>query len=116
MFSLQGVLVCVLVSFNPDGGIVKGVGRLMCVSLQRCGITPLHAASLKGHDAVVAALLASGAAVNQTRTVCVPAWNIMMGGRVAICRAHAISCSFVSHIGDVCALSLLMIYLPSRLL
>ena len=36
--------------------------------LQDDGATPLFVASLHGHDAVVSALLASGAAVNQ-RTV-----------------------------------------------
>ena len=37
--------------------------------LQDVGTTSLHIASREGHDAVVRTLLASGAAVNQTRTV-----------------------------------------------
>ena len=37
--------------------------------LQDDGATPLYVASQEGHDAVVTALLASGAAVNQARTV-----------------------------------------------
>ena len=40
-----------------------------CWYLQDTGATPLYVASQEGHDAVVAALLASGAAVNQARTV-----------------------------------------------
>ena len=37
--------------------------------MQDDGATPLYIASLNGHDATVAALLSSGAAVNQGRTV-----------------------------------------------
>ena len=37
--------------------------------LQDDGDTPLHIASHKGHEAIVGALLASGAVVNQARTV-----------------------------------------------
>ena len=37
--------------------------------LQDDGDTPLHIASHKGHGTTVGALLASGAAVNQARTV-----------------------------------------------
>ena len=37
--------------------------------LQDVGTTSLHIASREGHDAVVRTLLASGAALNQTRTV-----------------------------------------------
>ena len=40
-----------------------------CWYLQDTGATPLYVASQEGHDVVVTALLASGAAVNQARTV-----------------------------------------------
>ena len=38
--------------------------------LQNDGTTPLYTASEEGHDAIVSALLASGAAVNQATMVC----------------------------------------------
>ena len=80
---------------------------LSCVDvdvLQDIGATPLYTASQEGHDVVVAALLASGAAVNQA-TVCVGA------GRFAVCsvdsRCYALSffgtwVTFVSRVELVC--------------
>ena len=57
--------------------------------LQDGGATPLYVASQNGHEAVVAALLASGAAVNQA-TVGVE--FVSSGGRCTTCSAHAVLC------------------------
>ena len=65
--------MCVfLLLFYPGNVIVVTSGEIpLCGSwyLQDDGTTPLYVASERGQDAVVAALLASGAAVNQARTV-----------------------------------------------
>ena len=55
--------------------------------LQNIGATPLYVASQEGHDVVVTALLASGAAVNHARTVGMGGLR-SMGGRFAVCNVQ----------------------------
>ena len=56
--------------------------------LQANGVTPLFAACLNGNEAVVRALLASGAAVNQATTVRVR--FVSSRGRYTTCSVHFI--------------------------
>ena len=74
MLSVAVVLICLFVMCNQGVGLVSRSAETdmcRCCFLQGDGATPLWVASQHGHDAIVAALLASGAAVNQGRTVSV---------------------------------------------
>ena len=63
------MFICVVVICNRGVGLMSSIGNTDPLVLQDCGTTPLYIASQEGHEAAVAALLASGAAVNQARTV-----------------------------------------------
>ena len=97
---------------TPLGGMVATSGETeLCGSryLQDDGATPLYVASQEGHDAVVTELLASGAAVNQARTVGVGV--LRTAGRFAVCSVDSRCCAvsffgtwvtFVSRVELVC--------------
>ena len=61
--------MCVLVLSDPWWQRVVSLRCFDVDVLQDIGATPLYVGSQEGHDVVVAALLASGPAVNQATTV-----------------------------------------------
>ena len=93
--------MCLLFSLGVGTVATSGESPLCrCRYLQNDGTTPVFLASERGHDAVVAALLASGAAVNQARTVCVGV--LSLAGGFAVCnvdlRCRGVSCLWLEDV------------------
>ena len=71
--------------------LMSSIGNTDPLVLQDCGATPLYIASQQGHEAAVAALLASEAGVNQAKSVGVQ--FVSSRGRYTTFSVHVILCS-----------------------